>query len=90
MNFTNPEDLRVFMKEKSKQAVALGKSLGEWVGAGAPMATQAEIISRRMICGKCDFWNAAGYKGTGACRKCTCAMAVKIRMETAACPLGKW
>ena len=78
------------MKKKSQQAGSFGKALGQWVNAGAPVATDQQITFRRLICGKCDFWDQAGYAGTGACRKCTCAMAIKIRIGNMVCPLGKW
>jgi hypothetical protein len=61
-----------------------------WVKAGCRLSPEWLVTYRERICQVCEFWDHAGYAGIGKCHKCTCAMAAKIRMETAACPMGKW
>ena len=46
-----------------------------------------DIIDKRWDeCQKCEFL----LKPTNNCKKCGCFMAVKTRVATASCPIGKW
>jgi protein-arginine kinase activator protein McsA len=46
-----------------------------------------KITENRMeICKECPFY----FKATTQCKKCGCAMALKTKLEAAACPIGKW
>ena len=46
-----------------------------------------EIIDKRWDeCQKCEFL----LKPTNNCKKCGCFMAVKSKIATASCPIGKW
>jgi hypothetical protein len=38
------------------------------------------------ICKACPFY----LKATTQCKKCGCVMPLKVRLETAVCPEGKW
>jgi hypothetical protein len=60
------------------------QSISTWVGAGLPVAKSESINNRRILCQACEHFN--GH----LCTKCGCLMAVKIRMATAECPVGKW
>ena len=46
-----------------------------------------ELAEQRFdICKSCPEF----LKISGQCKKCTCFMAVKTKLEAAKCPLGKW
>lgn len=38
------------------------------------------------ICNSCEFL----FKPTNQCKKCGCFMHLKVKIEKATCPLGKW
>jgi hypothetical protein len=53
---------------------------------GSPRAS-AELIKKRLnICSECP----AFIPLTQTCKKCGCFMKMKIQLEKAYCPLGKW
>ncbi len=51
---------------------------------------KVEVEKRLEICAgnentpKCEYYN------NGNCGKCGCSLSLKVRMETAHCPIGKW
>ena len=49
--------------------------------------TDAEIASARLdVCNGCEFL----FKKTNTCKKCGCFMTLKVKLENASCPIGKW
>jgi len=42
--------------------------------------------ARYDICKKCDKFK----KSTAQCKECMCFMKMKVKLEQASCPLGKW
>jgi hypothetical protein len=48
-------------------------------------ATDEKAGERMDMCAQCDKFNDLGL-----CTECSCVMVVKVKIETAACPLGKW
>jgi hypothetical protein len=60
------------------------------VAAGAPMASDAEIIRRHDICMACEFFK------DNACQKCGCPVVrakqflSKLSWAGESCPVGKW
>ena len=47
----------------------------------------AEIASARLdVCNGCEFL----LKKTNTCKKCGCFMTLKVKLENASCPIGKW
>jgi hypothetical protein len=42
--------------------------------------------SRLKICRECEFFKPASQK----CKKCGCFMKLKVTLEHAKCPIGKW
>jgi hypothetical protein len=73
-----------------KKANNFVEAIGKWGASGFPTVTP-EILSERLeICKDCEFWDRAGFAGTGSCRKCGCSTQAKLRMTTEKCPIGKW
>ena len=65
-------------------------SVAQWGLNGFPVANDNLLEQRLAICGGCEFWDAAGFGGTGKCTKCGCSTQAKLRMATSKCPEGKW
>jgi len=61
--------------------VAAAAISGEKVRASAP-----EVARRLSICRACEFFQASPMR----CLKCSCFLALKTRLETEHCPIGKW
>jgi len=59
-------------------------SVGTWMAAGMPKTEADEITRRLSVCNTCEHFN-----GT-RCLKCGCFIALKTRMRTSKCPVGKW
>ena len=57
----------------SEMASSLGTSFAQWAKAGFAMASDETIAARMAICKECEFWDQAGYGGTGRCAKCGCS-----------------
>lgn len=45
-----------------------------------------EALKRAKICDECDKL----FKPTWTCKSCGCFMKIKVRMDWASCPEGKW
>lgn len=45
-----------------------------------------EAQARYDICKTCEFFNAA----LAQCKECGCFMKMKVKLENAKCPNGKW
>lgn len=73
-------------------AKSLAASLANWAKQGFEIVTEETLNKRLEICGKCEFWDANGFAGTGRCQKCGCSTQAKLRLATSACPLDppKW
>jgi hypothetical protein len=58
--------------------------------AGGFRTTRPDTLqARKEICLACEWWNPAGFAGTGQCRKCGCSIA-KLHMPAQRCPIGRW
>lgn len=73
-----------------QQAASLAGSMATWAKGGFQVADEATLASRMEICKGCEFWDAAGFGGTGRCQRCGCSTQAKLRMATSKCPEGKW
>ncbi len=73
-----------------EKAARFAKSAAVFVGAGMPCVDEREIARRLRICGDCEHFNAAGYRGMGECQVCGCNMEIKTVMATEVCPESKW
>ena len=58
---------------------------GKFVLNGLPMVDESTHVKRSEQCAVCDRWEAHA----GRCRECGC-YAIKLRMATERCPLGRW
>jgi Family of unknown function (DUF6171) len=67
---------------KSNPVVTAAKAAAKWVGQGMPIAEDAE--ERLAICNSCDRLK------NGRCQECSCIVALKVRLATEKCPIGKW
>ena len=50
------------------------------------LADKETAIERAKACADCDRL----FKPTFSCKECGCFMKVKVKLENASCPLGKW
>lgn len=57
----------------------------KWLAAGAPLVNDATHLSRSVECSLCPHWDARA----GRCQQCGC-YAIKLRLATETCPLGRW
>ena len=79
-------DAPSFLAKFRNFAVASAKH----VAAGAPMASDSEIIRRHDICTACEFF------ADNACQKCGCPVVrakqyvSKLSWADSECPVGKW
>lgn len=82
----DPEDNVSWLGKVKNFAIASAKH----VAAGAPMASDAEILRRHDICLGCEFLR------NGACVKCGCPVVrerkyvSKLSWADSECPVGKW
>jgi hypothetical protein len=58
---------------------------GEWVSAGAPLASGATRSERIELCRQCDDLHP-----DGRCKHCRCFVSAKTWLGTSRCPLNKW
>lgn len=68
------------------KAASLGKAIVDHVESGFAMADEETYKARWDTCLACEKYDAT----TKTCMACGCFLAVKIRMATARCPIGKW
>lgn len=66
-------------------AVNLVTTMTDYVASGFQNSTDAEKNRRLEICQSCK-----PHYENGLCKLCGCDMALKSRIETAHCPIGKW
>jgi len=62
----------------------LSGSVIEWAKAGMPIATSATLKSREDFCLACEYYRKP------ICIRCGCVIAIKARLQTSKCPIGKW
>lgn len=74
---------------KMQMLTNFANAITKWTTEGFPVASQQAYSSRLSICNDCEFWDAAGYAGTGMCLKCGCSR-LKLHAGTSDCPIGKW
>jgi hypothetical protein len=53
---------------------------------GSSRSPEEVVKSRMDICNGCEFYRAR----TNQCKKCSCFMKLKTKLEHAKCPIGKW
>ena len=73
-----------------EKGASLVGSLKGWAAKGFAVVTPEQLDSRKAICATCEFWNPAGFSGSGSCNKCGCSTFAKLRMSTSKCPIDKW
>lgn len=52
---------------------------------GAVLASESRQVARMDSCSNCEKLSEKGI-----CNVCACYMNLKVRLEAAKCPLGKW
>jgi hypothetical protein len=67
-----------------EKAKGLSNSIMEWVRAGMPIANSVTLENRESICIACEYYRKP------ICIKCGCVVAIKARLQTSRCPIGKW
>lgn len=78
-----PPPLRLVLGNAGKAFVRVVKA----AASGSPLRrAPAEQETLLEICSACDRWDAA----RGRCLECGCFGALKVRLLTEHCPLGKW
>ena len=78
------------IKNGAKMSGSVILSLAKWANSGMQITTPEQLNARKAICATCEFWNPAGFSGTGSCKKCGCSTQAKLRMATSKCPIDKW
>ena len=66
------------------------KSVIDWGKNGLPITSKDDFEKRLNICKSCEFWDKTSFNNTGKCNKCGCSTQMKLKMDTAKCPIGKW
>lgn len=66
------------------KAKSLSGSVIEWARAGMPIANSVTLESREGVCLSCEYYRKP------ICIKCGCIIAIKARLQTSRCPVGKW
>lgn len=62
----------------------------EWAKSGFKRS-EKELVSERLhTCVDCEHWSGGSSFWNFRCRKCGCAMKIKVTRATAKCPAGKW
>jgi hypothetical protein len=74
----------------AKKASSLYEAASQFAINGFKRTTPEQLDARKAICATCEFWNPAGFAGTGSCNKCGCSTQAKLRMSTSKCPIDKW
>lgn len=87
MNFSSQEELKEYLNSLGKKSKRFVGEIKEWATHGFPTISGEE---RYLICQKCDDFDQSKFNGTGQCKICGCAMAVKTKLASAKCPKGKW
>jgi hypothetical protein len=80
---TEPPSLTTMIRSAAASAAT-------WASRGFQHTDEETLKTRLETCGKCEFWNAQGFRGTGRCMKCGCSTWAKLRMATEKCPIGRW
>jgi len=62
------------------------RSIASWARQGFPISEHARYISRRAACATCIHWEGKRWFGSGKCKLCGCATAIKLRMASEKCP----
>ena len=66
------------------RAARFTAATARWIGAGAPLRSQAGREAALEICASCD------KNQNGWCAECGCWIRLKTAYATERCPLGKW
>jgi hypothetical protein len=56
------------------------------INPNTPKVTENVAENRMNICNECPEL----IKSTKQCKQCGCFMSMKVRLEAAKCPLGRW
>lgn len=56
------------------------------INPNEPKSTEEEASRRMLICSECPDL----IQATKQCKQCGCFMKMKVRLEKATCPIGKW
>lgn len=76
---------RPSLGEQAAIAGRAGLRAAKAIATGSQVAALPEtVVQRKAICHSCDKWIKGG------CELCGCFTALKIKLATEACPLGKW
>ena len=79
-DFPQEFELNIF-----QMGMGLAKSMASEARSNNPPVTNEEKERRMQTCRDCEF-----LKNGRRCTKCGCAIALKARLRTGECPIGKW
>lgn len=80
----------------AKNALGAIGSEVQYAATGAQQVSKEDIQARIDICNKCEFFTAnipelsEKEKAENRCVKCGCYMALKHKLSSSSCPVGKW
>jgi hypothetical protein len=66
------------------------KSTAQFIKSGMVVVSPEDLEKRLAICRNCEKFDAEALNGTGRCKLCGCSTALKLKMATEKCPIGKW
>jgi hypothetical protein len=66
------------------KAKGLSGSVIEWARAGMPIATSTTLEIQEGVCLACEYYRKP------ICLRCGCVIAIKARLQTSKCLVGKW
>lgn len=75
------KDARKSSQSLVQRGMGLTQELGKWAMAGFEVV---DSDSRIAICKTCDKYV------NGVCSMCGCFVAIKSKLGSASCPIGKW
>lgn len=87
LNLLPESDRNPSLKE---MVVSFSGDMAKWAAVKFAMAPKEEVARRLSVCRGCEWWDAEALRGTGRCRRCGCSTWAKIRLQSSACPVGKW
>lgn len=68
----------------------VAKAVERWSKGGFTIADEKLYNDRKSVCATCEEWDTKGFFNMGKCNQCGCNTAVKLKLATESCPLGKW
>lgn len=93
-NYSDTKMPSMFQMAKNAASAIRGELKN--VAAGGQQISREEVENRMKICDGCEFFTpnipelSEAEKNDRRCVKCGCYMALKHRLTSSSCPVGKW